>query len=153
MNFKKLFSSTLLCATLLLTRPADAAGGPTGVGAIIGDPTGVSAKHWISETTAIDAAFAWTLDKSNAFGVHADYLLHVPNIVRIGKADFTMHYGIGGALVLADSSAFAFRAPVGLNYRFDENPIDLFVELAGLLLVAPSTDFDINVGLGARYYF
>jgi hypothetical protein len=150
---KKILSSTLLLSTLFVASASFAAGGPTGVGAIIGDPTGVSAKHWLTESTALDAAFAWTLDDSNAFGIHVDYLLHVPSMVRIGKADFDMHYGIGGVLVLADSSAFAFRAPVGLAYRFDSNPVDIFAEIAALLLVAPSTDFDINVGIGARYYF
>ncbi len=150
---KKILSTTLLLSTLVLSPSSFAAGGPTGVGAIMGDPTGVSVKHWLTESTAIDAAFAWTLDDYNAFAIHADYLLHVPQMVRIGKADFTMHYGVGGVLVLADSSAFAFRAPLGLSYRFDSNPVDIFAEIAALLLVAPSTDFDINVGIGARYYF
>ena len=132
---------------------AEAAGGPTGVGVIVGDPTGISLKHWLTEGTAIDAAFAWSLDESDAFGIHADYLRHVPGLVKIASAEFPLHYGIGGLLVLADSSAFAFRAPVGLSYRFQAEPIDIFAELAGVLLVAPSTDFDIHVGVGARYFF
>ena len=30
---------------------------PTGLGMILGEPTGVSFKHWVSNKTAIDAAF------------------------------------------------------------------------------------------------
>jgi hypothetical protein len=145
--------AALTLVTLLGASRAQAAGGPTGVGVIVGDPTGLSLKHWLTKTTAIDAALAWTLDDSNAFAIHADYLRHVPGLVRVGRSEFPFHYGIGGVLVLADSSAFAFRAPVGLSYRFQAEPIDIFAELAGVLLVAPSTDFDINLGIGARYYF
>ncbi len=132
---------------------ARAGGGPTGLGGIAGDPTGVSVKHWLSPQSALDAAFAWNLGRNSAFGIHADYLLHVPTLMRAGDAAVPLHYGIGGLLVFSKASAFAVRIPVGVSHRFQRHPVDIFAELAALLFLAPDTDFDVHGGVGARYYF
>ncbi|MEO6458979.1 MAG: hypothetical protein ABIO95_00910 [Bdellovibrionota bacterium] len=150
---KKILSSSLFVFAVLSARSSLAAGGPTGVGLIIGDPTGISAKHWLTQDTAIQAAVAWTVDKANVFLVQGDYLWHTPGLVKVGSADFLLHYGVGAAVLFGDANAFAVRVPVGLSYRFQVNPIDIFFEIAPVVLLAPSTDFDMQVGLGARYYF
>jgi hypothetical protein len=36
---------------------------------------------------------------------------------------------------------------------FSNAPVDIFVELVPILNLAPSTDFDFNGGIGARYWF
>jgi len=149
---KIIFALSLL--TLSLSTPSAFAKGPFGLGGIIGDPSGLSAKYYLNDTHAIDAAAAWSLGDSDAFGIHADYLIHVPAMVRIDNAVFPMHYGIGAILFLSKhANGFGVRAPIGLNYNFESQPIDLFLEIAGILALAPETDFDIQLALGARYYF
>lgn len=45
------------------------------------------------------------------------------------------------------------RFPVGLTYMFDGAPVDIFLEAAPALDIVPGTSFDINGGLGFRYFF
>ena len=51
-------------------------GGNTGIGVMLGEPTGISLKIWNNERTAIDAGLAWSFSGRNAVHLHADYLLH-----------------------------------------------------------------------------
>ena len=45
------------------------------------------------------------------------------------------------------------RFPIGIEYYFDDLPIAVFVEIVPILDLVPSSDFDINGGLGGRFYF
>ena len=47
-----------------------------GAGIILGEPTGVSLKYWLTETSALDAGFTWSFVDENAFQIQADYLIH-----------------------------------------------------------------------------
>lgn len=152
-NLNKILSNGFLLFATVLCNPLHAQG-PLGLGVIVGDPTGLSAKYKLTESTSIDAAAAWSLGSHNVFGFHADYLLSVDNALVIKNAEFPLHYGLGAIIVVADDvNAVGLRFPVGLSYLFDRHPIELFTEIAGLLLLAPDTDFDIQLALGARYYF
>jgi hypothetical protein len=42
---------------------------------------------------------------------------------------------------------------VGLAYAFADVPIDLFLEVAPILNVVRDTEFDLEGGIGARFYF
>ena len=54
-----------------------------GLGLIFGEPTGLSAKMWTSERTAIDAALAWSFSTPGWFHVHADFLIHNYDIITV----------------------------------------------------------------------
>jgi hypothetical protein len=41
----------------------------------------------------------------------------------------------------------------GLDYLFANTPLDIFLELAPILDLAPKVDFDFNGTIGIRYYF
>ena len=45
------------------------------------------------------------------------------------------------------------RAPIGLSYMFDREPIDIFVEIRPAIDIAPSVRGDITGGIGIRYWF
>ena len=47
----------------------------------------------------------------------------------------------------------AVRFPVGLDYLFDGAPVDVFFELAPTLDLVPDTWFEVDFGLGGRYWF
>ena len=127
--------------------------GPFGLGVIVGEPTGISVKNWIGETTAIDGGLAWSFGNTDAIHIHADYLFHCMDIFKIESASFDLHYGIGGRIITTNDAIIGARIPVGLNHRLESAPIDFFLELAGILNLTPDTDFDITGGVGARYYF
>jgi len=45
------------------------------------------------------------------------------------------------------------RVPVGISYLFDSVPVDLFLEVAPVVDLVPSTGLGWNSGIGIRYYF
>lgn len=137
-----------------------------GLGLIIGEPTGLSAKKWISAATAIDAAAAWSFVDFTSFQLHADFLWHNYDFVKTAELPgcLSVFYGIGGRIKLKgnnggngnkdeEDTRLGLRIPVGLSYVFKENPVELFAEVVPILDVVPETKFGVEVGIGARYYF
>ncbi|MDZ7681303.1 MAG: hypothetical protein U5J63_06195 [Fodinibius sp.] len=41
---------------------------------------------------------------------------------------------------------------MGVNYLFEDSPIGLFFEVAPIFNIVPSTDFDVDGGIGVRFY-
>ncbi len=146
----------LLASFLLLALPASRASaqGGFGLGIILGEPTGISAKAWLTRTTALDFAAAWSFVDEPAFHIHGDYLRHNYDLFPVERGRLPLYYGLGARLkFLEHDSEIGVRVPVGLEYLFESNRVGLFVELVPLLDLAPDTDFTINSSIGARYYF
>ena len=125
-----------------------------GLGVIVGEPTGISLKSWLTGTTAIDAAVAWSFARESSFHIHADYLIHAYDEFDTNES-VPLYYGIGGRLKTSNGgdARLGLRGVIGIGYLFREAPIDLFFEVAPILDVAPSTELSINGGFGARYFF
>jgi len=142
---------------LLLSVPgvALAAGGPFGLGIIIGEPTGVSGKYLLSMRNAIDGAVAWSLDEDNDLHLHGDYLYHWYDKIAVEKGSLPIFAGIGGRIRFRENrdDDVGVRFPVGLSYLFDQAPFDVFVEIVPTLELAPDTDFELEGAIGSRYYF
>lgn len=154
-TFKK---SILLTFSLALTfmftanlSAQDTDGGSTGLGVMIGEPTGISLKSWTNNRNAFDLGLAWSLSGKDAIHIHADYLWHKWLDVQDGSLAF--YYGVGGRAVFADDAFIGLRIPFGLNYLAPEAPIGFFVEVAPIVDFLPDTDGDANGGIGVRYYF
>jgi len=128
---------------------------PTGLGMIIGEPTGVSFKHWLSRKTAFDAGFAWSFaGRGEELHIHADYLWHMPlrsadPVVR--RTNF--YVGIGGRVRFENDSRVGARVPLGLVHFIKDTPLDVFIEVAPIMDLAPETDLSANGGIGLRYFF
>jgi hypothetical protein len=125
-----------------------------GLGIIVGEPTGISGKIWTGQKTGIDFAAAWSVEKTQSFNFHADYLIHDFGVFKVDKGKMALYYGIGGRLVdAADDTHIGVRVPVGINYLFATAPLDLFLEMAPVLDLAPDTNLDFDGGLGIRFWF
>ena len=124
-----------------------------GLGVILGEPTGISFKTWLNKDRAIDAAAAWSFGGNDAFHLHGDYLFHNRTLLNFDKNVIPLYYGIGGRLKFHNQSKFGVRFPLGVTFFIREAPIDIFLELVPILNLAPSTEFDFNGAIGARYYF
>ena len=144
-----LISGTALAQSTLAER------GPFGLGAIFGAPTGISAKYFLDESHAVDGAIAWDLSGDNDFHIHADYLYHNYSLITVEKGELPVYFGVGGRLKIRDNKddEFGIRFPIGLAYAFADVPIDVFAEVAPILDVVPDTEFDLEGGIGARFYF
>lgn len=126
-----------------------------GIGFMVGEPTGLSLKSWTDGNNAFDLGLAWSLGRYDAINIHGDYLWHNYNVFNeVDEGTLPLYYGIGGRLILAENDAIiGARIPVGVNYLFDDSPIGLFLEVAPIINLIPSTDFDVDGGLGVRFYF
>lgn len=133
--------------------------GALGLGLILGEPTGLSAKLYLSDDTAVDAAVGGSL--TSGWHVHADYLWH-PWVLQ-DRDNFVMpaYVGAGGRLLGQTDGDFFMgaRGVGGILFDFKDIPLDVFVEAALVgdwVFVEEDEDgfrLGINAGAGARYYF
>ncbi len=124
-----------------------------GVGIVLGEPTGFTAKMWSSRTTAAVATIAWSTETDNHFHLQGDYLVHALNAIRIESTGLTPFIGIGALARFGDGDRVAVRVPVGLDYYIRSSGIEIFFELTPLMEISPDTEFDVAGGLGFRYFF
>ena len=139
----------LLITSLLFSSTAP---GGFELGIILGEPTGISAKMWLDRDHALDAALSWSLGSNDKLHIHADYLWHDYGLIH-SDAVLPVYYGIGGRVILADNAHLGVRVPVGISWLLADAPLDLFIELAGIVDIIPDLDFDLNGGIGIRYTF
>ena len=150
---KRLSIVLFLFITFFVSNSTSAQDKNIGLGIIVGEPTGVSIKYWTSSTTAFDGALAWSFIDGGAFHIHADYIFHNLNLIRISGTKIPFYYGIGGRIKTANKTQIGVRVPLGLIYMFNNAPVDIFFEVVPILDLAPKTDFRINAAIGARYFF
>lgn len=142
-----------------------------GVGAILGDPTGISVKYLINDM-GLDATLSYNNDELIIYG---DYLKHFPG--RLGKKNafvsaLTPYIGAGPILAFKDEHkyhhdsdfvddnsdddwALGVRVPVGIEWMNPEKklPIGIGVEVVPGLEIVPETEGFFQAGFTARYYF
>ena len=145
---KKLF---VLVFTLSMTLNAFTQDHGIGVGVILGNPTGLSAKMWTSEKTALDAAAAWSFLGEGYIHMHADFLLH-SYAIDVAQGALPVYFGLGGRVRLGADTRIGVRVPLGIAYQFEDAPFDVFFEIAPILDLLPATDFDVNGAIGLRYF-
>lgn len=138
---------------LLLSPVINAQDSGFGAGVMFGTQTGLSLKMWTGETTAVAAGMSWSFAEQGYFNIHADMLLHRFNLIPVNDGKLPVYFGLGLKLGFGNDIHMGIRVPIGLNYMFDEVPIDIFVEVAPGLQLTPATAFALDGGLGARYYF
>ena len=164
---RKFLSSALLTLCLVLSvQGSFAQERKFGLGVIIGEPTGISAKLWTSNDNAFDFGLGWSIggDRISKFNgnydggsrvhFHMDYLWHAFKAIHSTER-FPLYYGIGGRLNSGAgyNSSFAVRGVFGIAWLPRETPIDIFLELVPSLQLTSSTGFAIDASLGARYFF
>lgn len=156
-----------LVSSLPLAHAAESHTGELGVGIILGEPTGLSAKYWKTKNQAFDAALAYSFD--DFFMVYADYLLHFPSLLSGSKGvarELMPFLGIGGVISVGlsgngndgnlsndDDFAVGIRIPLGIEWLPSGTPLGISLEIAPGLSVIPSTDGFLQGGLALRYYF
>jgi hypothetical protein len=128
--------------------------GDQGIGIVIGDPTGITYKSWFNSKNAFDVAAAWTVERNDAFHIHASFLHHNNDFFNPNRGRMPLYFGVGGRLkIREDRSNVGVRIPLGTEYLFQGIPVGIFLEVAPIVDLVPSSNFDINSGIGVRYYF
>ncbi len=123
-----------------------------GIGLIIGEPTGISGKYWTGSTTAFDGGVAWSFIDDGALHLHADFLKHIFDLIPVEQGDLPLYFGGGARINIGEQFHFGIRGAVGLNYMFENAPVDIFIEIAPIFDFVPATAFSMNGGIGVRYF-
>ncbi len=124
-----------------------------GLGIMIGEPTGINGKYWLSERNAIDGGVAWSFRHPGFFHLHFDYLFHFPNGIN-APPQLSWYLGPGARMAARTGEGIiGIRFVGGMLYWLKDAPIDFFLEVAPIVDLAPETEFTANAGLGARFYF
>jgi hypothetical protein len=136
--------------------------GTFGAGIIIGEPTGVTAKLYVNDDQALQAAAGFAF-VGGGIHMHLDYVFH-PVILQ-SRDSFVLLAYIGPGVRLIqyrdgrdeDFVALGLRAVGGLLFDFKDNPLDAFVEVGGVIEYGFADDEGfgpaLNVAAGVRYYF
>jgi hypothetical protein len=136
--------------------PATASGpGRFGAGFLVGEPTGFSAKYWLTDIMAIDGAFGLSLRDTDNVYVNADVLWHNYDLIPVSRGRAAAYLGVGPSIEFRDDedNRFGVRVPVGVSYQFADKPLDVFFEVAPILDLSPDVEGDFNIGIGLRYWF
>jgi hypothetical protein len=135
--------------------------GTTGVGIIIGEPTGVCGKLYVKDDQAIQAAIGFAFF-GGGIHLHADYVFHPFILQKRDSFVLAAYVGPGVRFIQYregrgdDFVALGLRAVGGLLFDFD-NPLDAFIEVGGVFEYGFRDDegggIALNAAAGIRYYF
>jgi hypothetical protein len=119
-----------------------------GLGVVLGEPTGISAKYWLSPGTALDFGLGYLFD------FYVDYVFHNSDMIH-SVENFVVYYGPGARLKIREDadSRLGVRGVIGILWLPRGTNFDLFVEVAPILDIIPATKFDFTGGIGGRYFF
>ena len=125
-----------------------------GIGVMIGEPTGLSAKYWLNDVNALDFGLAYSFVRRNsAVSLHADYLYHAFDIIK-SNYRIPIYYGFGARLrlVSGDDNALGARGVIGVAWLSDRAPFDVFLEVVPVFNLFPSTSLNLDAAIGTRFY-
>jgi hypothetical protein len=140
-------------------RPAEK--GTLGLGLIIGEPTGLTAKLYLKDDQAIQGALGGSY-VADAWQLHGEYVFH-PWIIQ-ERDTFVLPVYLGPGLRFMRYNggrdgdahvAVGLRGVIGMLFDFKNVPLDVFVE-AGAVIEYDFSDGvgpGFNIGAGVRYYF
>ena len=126
-----------------------------GLGPILGEPIGVSAKVWLSDKLAVDGGLGWSFVDPDGCQLHGDVLFHKFDLLRADNRDLPLYVGVGGRVKFPEhgDNMAGIRVPVGISYLMHDQRLEFYAEVAPILDVAPTTTLNWNGGIGIRYYF
>lgn len=163
MELSKIFRIILLCLSLGISIPAFGNSKNIGLGAVVGQPTGLTAMYTLSMHRAIDLTVSYDFSRNfDSFLFMGDYLFRKPDTLQIDTIDFGWYWGVGfyyayfsfgNQILNLDAYEIGPRIPVGLFYSFPNFPVEVFVELGVGLAVLPGVRFTPTAGIGGRYFF
>jgi hypothetical protein len=124
-----------------------------GIGFVLGTPSGVSGSLPLGKTNAINAVIGYDLNSDANLFLQADYVWIQPGLIPVESGTASLYYGPGAFARLAKNTAFGIRGVIGVDYRFANEPLQLFLEVGPGINLIPDTKANVGAGLGLRYYF
>lgn len=124
-----------------------------GFGIILGSPTGLSGKYWSSSINAFDFGLGYSFEKNSRIHLHGDFLFHIDGEIS-SSGKIAIYYGPGIRLKFREdnNSSLGARGVLGGLWMPRGTKIDVFVEIAPVMDLIPSTNFTIDGGIGLRFF-
>ncbi len=137
-----------------------------GLGIVLGEPAGISAKLWTSDTHALEFGLGWSAGPNyiylgngiygtaNRIHFHMDYLWHSFDAIHSNE-NFPLYYGVGGMLDNGGrfDNIVAVRGVFGIEWIPRQTPLDVFLEVAPFVPITIPSSLGVDLGIGARFYF
>ncbi len=123
--------------------------GRIGLGAQVGQPTGITVKYYLNRDIAVDALAAWGFDRSVFSTLHASYEYIIPDSPLgffLGPGLHAGRRSINGS----PSARFGLSALAGLNY-FTQR-FEIFLQARPNFELIPDSRVRIGGAAGMRYY-
>ena len=114
----------------------------------------LNAKHFISESSALEATFG-SISREN-YGTGAFFIVDY-EIQNSLESYFSWYYGGGVLLGFTTKNQenstlqFGINTTVGLEYSFEEVPINCALNMGPLIFINPESRFNWGGGLAIRY--
>ncbi|MFZ5571027.1 MAG: hypothetical protein ACOZF0_11520 [Thermodesulfobacteriota bacterium] len=126
-----------------------------GIGVVAGVPTGITVKFNIDQAISIDGGAGWSTSSDDQLHVYGTGLYHLYHLIRVPKGRLPVYFGAGLRFLSRDKKddKFGVRIPAGVEYQFADLPLGAFAEIAPVLNLTPDTDFDLEGGIGIRFFF
>jgi len=154
---KKIISILIL---ILSVGTVFGAGGNFGLGAVIGEPTGLSFKLKMGQTRAVDGALAigvrnrWKYEDDDvSMYLRASYLWLFPRSIPVSSGSLPLYLGVGGRMTALHDFNLGVRGNAGIAFLPAGAPIDIFFEIGLIVDFIGNPGPDIDAGLGVRYFF
>jgi hypothetical protein len=127
-----------------------------GLGVTLGEPMGGTIKYWLNDTMAVDGAAGWSSHDNTDFYLHGDVLWHNFDLIPVPRGRMPVYIGVGGLVRFrndGDDNQVGIRLPLGVDYMFENAPVDVFAEIGPAIDVSPDVRGDFTGGVGVRFWF
>ena len=135
----------------------DARRGPIGVGVMLGEPNGVNLKFMTNAAQGLSLGAGIDMEESGDWHFHADYQHHFFPLDDNDwqEGNLALYTGVGLRLRFLDGrdDDAGLRIPLGASFTLARVPLDLFVEVAPVLVLLPEREMDTDWVVGARFWF
>ena len=117
-----------------------------GLGLELGYHDGITAKYFLNESNALDFGLGWSYGHyygGDGLSIYADYLWHPFVLTSADAFELPFYIGVGGHFwdfdyyrgrdCCYDGSAFGVRVPIGIAFDFNNQPLDIFIQVTPTL--------------------
>jgi hypothetical protein len=153
----KIFIIFFLCLTFLNAEANEK--WKLGLGAMVGEPTAVSAQVRTSEKI-LSTNVGTSLHAEPTFLLDVKFLFPelIPRLIRKPSSPIIFYGGIGGFMKIENdvgSSKLAMggRFPLGLDYIIPQKKLGLFLEATPVVRIVTYSSIEMMAGFGIHYYF
>jgi hypothetical protein len=124
--------------------------GKFGVGLVLFEPSGLSAKAWLRGSSALAGGLGWSAEESHYLHLHVDFVFTKIRLASDRNLDLDFTLGAGGKIIFRDHENAWFRFPLGIDFLVKRSPLNFFFE------IVPSLNFSkikLFGAIGFRYVF